>query len=460
MLATIFFEITFRLGRKGDKAVDIAFLEDQEFFEKASAAIREDGNLFRQEVKEALRLAAFGLTIFRNVESDFTKCRPGLELYFDHLEGLFISQTKKYRSAYCALCFKESCNIRQSHIVAKAILDTMMEGASITSIRLSNTPRKLLQYASAVCWYMLCGDCELSFGEIENCFVKEIFKPLYQDPDKERCLPAKPDSDGKLYFFFLSLGFRALRWLTSSESHRNIADTTTEVHLFMQALRGYLLTPATTPPPADIRVVILPTTLGDLHTVAYYTNRYLTGGCGWSIIDSHGQPTVFVHFGLIQVVVSSTEAFSPTGQTMPFGLEKPYEDFGGEVKPATPYLIIPATGKRQLSSSALSIVREQIAEYGKLIKEFPDSVLKQIAKRQEKGKPRTNRLRIAAISGDSRMKDALQFLSPSFVTEDGIFTLPNRHLVWGRTLCSTNEAGAKFIFHIGKGTDNCPYCIL
>lgn len=126
--------------------------------------------------------------------------------------------------------------LQHSHVWPKAIFDAFSSGLKKTSsrrlFRLSGTSLTQLKSPKEITWFILCKECEQLVGNVEEQFIRNFFKKIYDVTSPSKPLKAQEIMYGHwLYQFCISIFLRGLAVLPCNESFKSFhnADTLYEV---------------------------------------------------------------------------------------------------------------------------------------------------------------------------------------------------------------------------------------
>ena len=138
--------------------------------------------------------------------------------------------------------------LQHSHVWPKAIFDAFSSGLIKTSSRrlfgLSGTSLTQLKSPKEITWFILCKECEQLIGNVEEKFIRNFFKRIYDVTSPSKPLKAQEIMYGHwLYQFCISIFLRGIAVLPCNESfkHFHNADKLYEV---FKVCREIILKPA------------------------------------------------------------------------------------------------------------------------------------------------------------------------------------------------------------------------
>ena len=85
--------------------------------------------------------------------------------------------------------------LQHSHVWPKAIFDAFSSGMKKTSsrrlFRLSGTSLTQLKSPKEITWFILCKECEQLVGNVEEQFIRNFFKKIYDVTSPSKPLKAQ-----------------------------------------------------------------------------------------------------------------------------------------------------------------------------------------------------------------------------------------------------------------------------
>lgn len=151
----------------------------------------------------------------------------------------------------CLLCLQQSSRrhkgLQHSHVWPKSIFDAFSSGLSKTSSRrlfgLSGASLTLLKSAKEITWFILCKECEQLVGNVEEQFVRNFFKKIYDVASPSKPLKAQEIVYGRwLYQFCISIFLRGVAVLPCNQTFKHFHNAD-KVYAAFKMSREILLKP-------------------------------------------------------------------------------------------------------------------------------------------------------------------------------------------------------------------------